>query len=59
MRKILTILIDASLTISAFGQVDTIQQSKELVVKFKVLNKTQIRITVNNISKNLIKVYSL
>jgi len=58
MRKIITILIADIITISAFGQADTLKQTKELAVNLKVLNTTQINITVKNISKDLIKAYS-
>ncbi len=58
MKKILTFFTATFLTILAFGQVDTLKQSKELVVSLKVLNKTQVNITVKNISKKIINAYS-
>lgn len=58
MRKTITILIAIFITISTLGQADTLKQIKELAVNLKVLNKTQINITVKNISKKNIKAYS-
>ena len=40
------------------SQIDTTKHTEDLLVNLKVLNETQINISVNNASKNLIRVYS-
>ncbi len=58
MKKLLTIIFAVAFQVFVFGQADTLTYKNNLSVSLKVLNDSQIFITVKNTSNKLIKAYS-
>lgn len=58
MKKLLSFIFLVILNISVFGQADTSKFENGLIISLKVLNDSQIFISVKNNSFTLIKAYS-